>query len=128
MNNSLTSFRAFAVIAVFFYHAGMFDEGYLGVQAFFVLSGFLLTPILISMKKEPSYKKYMMTFSGRRILRIFPLYFLYLLMIYLIVTRVFFANGMYHPQLETFLLQLPWAATFSYNIFMPVIYFLRVIF
>ncbi|MFT5830847.1 MAG: peptidoglycan/LPS O-acetylase OafA/YrhL, partial [Bacteroidia bacterium] len=71
MNPGLTSFRAFAFLAVYLYHAHVLSVGYLGVQAFFVLSGFLLTPILIDMKQSMSTRHYFTKFYGRRALRIF---------------------------------------------------------
>lgn len=45
---SLDGLRAVAVIAVIFFHAGVpgFEAGFLGVDLFFVLSGFLITTLL----------------------------------------------------------------------------------
>lgn len=46
MLNSLTSFRFFAVMLVFIFHAGIlskYQTGYVGVSFFFILSGFILT-------------------------------------------------------------------------------------
>ena len=50
--------------------------GSLGVDIFFVLSGFLITSLLIKDRKKPAYYK---DFYWKRALRILPLYFLFLL-------------------------------------------------
>jgi peptidoglycan/LPS O-acetylase OafA/YrhL len=79
---SLDGVRAIAIILVMSFHARLTEYGWIGVQLFFVLSGFLITGILWKEKSkaEPLLFKFK-KFWVRRSLRIFPLYYGYLLII-----------------------------------------------
>ena len=91
---ALDGVRGVAVLLVFFHHlilASGIDQDFwwdrqvfklahsswLGVDLFFVLSGFLITGILLNSKGS---KQYFRSFYGRRVLRIFPLYYGYLIL------------------------------------------------
>lgn len=88
----LDGLRALAVLGVisFHYTVGTPLEfaaarlGWAGVDLFFVLSGFLITGILLEMRQRPHYFR---VFYTRRILRIFPAYYL-LLAVYFVCARV----------------------------------------
>jgi peptidoglycan/LPS O-acetylase OafA/YrhL len=63
--------RAYAVIAVILFHLGYLPNGYLGVDVFFVISGYLITSIIY---KELNHKTFSIwRFYERRIRRIIPL-------------------------------------------------------
>lgn len=118
MNKGLTSFRALAFFAVFLFHAVNFRAGYLGVQAFFVLSGFLLIPILLEMKVALKPSSYFINFYGRRALRVFPLYYAYLIFTGLAAWVVVNLDGYKGiKEIDRFIEQLPWALTYTYNFF-----------
>jgi peptidoglycan/LPS O-acetylase OafA/YrhL len=81
MITGLDGLRAIACLMVLLFHTGNSDFGWAGVQLFFVLSGFLITGILLRMKATLPAKQYFSSFYGRRFLRIFPLYFFYLFLL-----------------------------------------------
>lgn len=85
----LDGLRAIAVLAVLFHHflpstfiLNTFQVGALGVRFFFVLSGFLITGILLRYKQKASSKRQIneiiKSFYMRRFIRTFPAYYIYL--------------------------------------------------
>jgi peptidoglycan/LPS O-acetylase OafA/YrhL len=80
---ALDVLRGIAILLVFFYHnfqfLQVFEFGWMGVDLFFVLSGFLITDILLTAKNE---KNFFRNFYARRLLRIFPLYYITLMLFF----------------------------------------------
>lgn len=77
---ALDGLRAFAVLSVFAYHldAGWAQGGFLGVDAFFVLSGFLITSLLIGEWAQHGTLSFA-AFWARRARRLLPALLLVLL-------------------------------------------------
>ena len=83
---ALDGLRALAIIGVMFVHAGApgFRSGWIGVDLFFVLSGFLITTLL-AMESSASGTIAYGPFMARRALRLMPAYFVYALFITILV-------------------------------------------
>lgn len=97
--NALDGLRGLAVIIVIISHtsnSGLFlfpgfngtKIGKVGVFLFFILSSYLLTRPFIDAVHRKLSSKYMLNYAMRRILRIFPLYVLYLLLA--VLTTLYF--------------------------------------
>lgn len=80
--------RAIAVLSVLFFHAfpNFLKGGFVGVDIFFVISGFLISNIILSQNKTQSFS--WINFYIKRIKRIFPS--LIVLLIFLITIGYFF--------------------------------------
>jgi peptidoglycan/LPS O-acetylase OafA/YrhL len=76
---ALDGFRALCVLAVMLFHYTVIACGWTGVQGFFVLSGFLITGILAADKDLP-LGKYLYSFYLKRALRIWPLYYAFVIL------------------------------------------------
>ncbi len=112
---SLDGLRGIAVLLVILFHFSMvpfvsfgFEVGWVGVQLFFVLSGFLITRILIA-DKENSFSSYVKKFYWRRSLRIFPLYFLYVGILYVLYLLI--------NQPDNFPVVAPFLLTYTFNFY-----------
>ena len=71
----LDAIRGLAISLVIASHYLGFDRGNVGVNLFFVLSGYLIGGILLDSREQPAYFS---SFYGRRAFRILPLYWLLL--------------------------------------------------
>lgn len=112
----LDAIRAIAILMVFLFHAGALACGYLGVHLFFVLSGFLITGILIR-TKDQNLGGFLTGFYGRRILRIFPVYYLYLLIMFLITLVPVSLSAKPADELHILKEQLPYAISYLYDFY-----------
>src|SRR6186713_2808206 len=102
----LDGIRGLAILGVVLLHYSWVSAGWIGVQLFFVLSGYLITSILVGDRDLPA-STYFKRFYWRRSLRIFPLYFAYLT----VLTVAHVTIGI-SPGLER---QLPYLFTYTHN-------------
>lgn len=103
--------RAFAILPVMLFHAGIesFSGGYVGVDIFFVISGYLITSILISDMANGSFK--LSHFYERRVRRIIPALF------FVVLCSIPFAWLFLHPlEMVDFAQSIIASVSFSSNI------------
>ena len=104
--------RAIAVVPVILYHAGFeyFKGGFIGVDVFFVISGYLITLIIITEIKSGDFR--LVNFYERRARRILPALFL------VMAASLPFAWFWLLPSdLKAYSKSLLFVSTFSSNIF-----------
>lgn len=103
----LDGVRGLAILLVLVIHLGVMipqtgvehalfaviSSGWIGVELFFVLSGFLITGILLASRDKPNYFR---NFYIRRVLRIFPLYY------GLLIFSLYLLPMIPHPKAENF--------------------------
>ena len=117
MNNSTLKYspqidglRAFAVLAVIIYHGfpGYLNGGFLGVDIFFVISGYLITRLILNnlQNKEFTFKE----FYYRRIKRILPA-----LILMLIITLIFGGLVLFADEYKSLGIHIFGGATFISN-------------
>lgn len=83
----LDGLRALAILAVLLYHLHCpgCSLGWAGVPLFFVISGFLITRILLRERGRPEYLR---NFYIRRSLRIFPIYYIVVFLVFAVLALV----------------------------------------
>lgn len=123
---SLDSIRGFAILLVMALHFFMSftpvnateillqkicGYGTLGIDIFFVLSGFLITGILLDTKGDP---RYLRNFLIRRFLRIFPLYYLVLCLVLIVFLLASPEQQAEHAKVWE---AQPWLWTYTFNFF-----------
>lgn len=121
---ALDGVRALGILLVLGLHAGpffpdtrggravlsVFGYGWAGVDLFFVLSGMLITGILLETKGRPAYYA---SFYARRSLRIFPLYYIALL---ILVVGIPLLGGWRHHHPPMFPPRQGWLWTYTGNV------------
>jgi peptidoglycan/LPS O-acetylase OafA/YrhL len=126
----LDTVRGLAILLVMMHNVGskyplpysrwLISNGWMGVDLFFVLSGFLITGILLGTKSSEGYFK---NFYARRCLRIWPLYYSLLIFMFVLIPllRPSEAHTVFEPRsspwwayplfLQNFLVPIPTMAT-----------------
>ena len=90
---------------------GITSYGSYGVELFFILSGFLITGILYDARNDPHYFR---NFYMRRVLRIFPLYYGVLVLVFLVAPLISIFRG---PTLDFLVDHQAWAWLYAVNIY-----------
>jgi peptidoglycan/LPS O-acetylase OafA/YrhL len=117
---SLDGLRCLAIAAVILYHTGsgglgrlpLASRGYMGVDIFLLLTGFLITTLLLREKSKHGTIS-LRDFYIRRLLRILPLYY-GVLMLYIALVVLVERDS---PEGKAFIEHLPYFATFTFNWF-----------
>ncbi len=118
---ALDGLRCISILAVIWWHSdphwrsGLLGKGYLGVELFFVISGFLITTLLLREKDENSQIS-LRNFYIRRTLRIFPLYYLVVAVYVVLVLRIERRS----PAGAEFFQNLPFFLTYTSNWFLEL--------
>jgi len=111
----LDGVRGVAIIIVIFFHCGVpyFNGAFIGVDIFFVVSGFLITSLLLGEKEK--YGKIMLgKFYLRRALRLFPALFC-LLCFYVIFYHFYGSHNGFSELTSALTYTLNWNLAYNYN-------------
>jgi peptidoglycan/LPS O-acetylase OafA/YrhL len=123
---ALNGVRGLAILMVLVFHfvgtvppsdsveravVGVTKYGSYGVELFFVLSGFLITGILYDTRNDPRYFR---NFYMRRLLRVFPLYYGVLALVFFGVPLIALLRG---PTLDYLVDRQGWAWLYAVNLY-----------
>jgi peptidoglycan/LPS O-acetylase OafA/YrhL len=126
---ALDGVRGLAILAVLLFHfvapvhpqgrinaavTWLFSYGALGVDLFFILSGFLITGILYDSRADPCYFR---NFYMRRVLRIFPLYYGVLILVFFVVPAIPALRGSEIAGLRS---HQAWAWLYGVNVYLAI--------
>jgi peptidoglycan/LPS O-acetylase OafA/YrhL len=126
---ALDGVRGLAILGVLLFHfiaptnpkgpidhaiTSLFSYGALGVDLFFILSGFLITGILYDSRADPCYFR---NFYMRRVLRIFPLYYGVLIIVFFVVPAIPALHGSEIAGLRS---HQAWAWLYGVNIYLAI--------
>ena len=103
---ALDGVRGIAVVAVLLFHADKLAGGYLGVDLFFVLSGYLITSLLLAEARTTGRVK-LLGFWARRARRLLPALFLVLVFVALYAAVIADPSELHRIRIDAF-------ATLSY--------------
>ena len=111
--SSIDGLRAIAVTAVILYHLGItwIPGGFLGVDLFFVISGYVITRLILDSINQSSALD-LRAFYAARLRRIYPAF------IFMVICTIIFI-GVWAPEaIKRFLSDLPYALTGTINWFL----------
>jgi peptidoglycan/LPS O-acetylase OafA/YrhL len=126
---ALDGVRGLAVLMVLIFHfvgemlttnwieraiVGVTKYGLLGVDLFFILSGFLITGLLCEARDKPHYLR---NFYMRRVLRIFPLYYGVLALVFFVAPLIPTLRG---STLDYLIERQGWAWAYAVNIYLAL--------
>lgn len=118
----LDGIRAVAILLVMLFHAGspFAKGGFIGVDVFFLISGYLITSILIS-NRQLTQKKHYIEFMANRCIRLLPA-LIACILLYLVLSQFIWTDYQHH--IRDSLLSLLYITNYTYPAF-DAPYFLR---
>ena len=69
--HDIDAWKGFAIVAIILYHMGILKSGYLGVEIFFVINGFLVIPSIVCQIQEGRFSY--VQFLKNKVMRFMPL-------------------------------------------------------